>query len=139
MEAINIKNLSVDQFNLAVSIAEACHEANRALQKLLGEPVNKAWKLETCELKASVLEGVVAAWSGQWPEGLHKSWVAGKLANGWTFGSTKDFDAKTHPCLVEYSKLPESQKVKDKIFHLVVQAGNDQLAMLKPLPELDKN
>jgi RyR domain-containing protein len=44
----------------------------------------------------------------------HDVWAAGRLAEGWTHGKTRDDVALTHPCLVHYSELPESEKEYDR-------------------------
>lgn len=47
---------------------------------------------------------------------LHEKWMADKTEAGWEFGEEKDEELKTHPNLVEYENLPESERVKDTIF-----------------------
>lgn len=49
----------------------------------------------------------------------HENWMRQRLAGGWRLGPMKDTVAKTHPCLVEYTELPEGQRRKDTV---VVQA-----------------
>ena len=39
-------------------------------------------------------------------ENTHDVWAAGRIAEGWTYGETRDDKKKTTPCLVPYSKLP---------------------------------
>ena len=45
----------------------------------------------------------------------HMNWVDYKLSQGWTYGPSKDVEAKTHPCIVDYDKLSESNKKKDEV------------------------
>jgi hypothetical protein len=47
-------------------------------------------------------------------ENVHDVWGAGRIAEGWTYGEKKDQELKTTPLLVEYSKLPESEKEYDR-------------------------
>ncbi|SHJ51782.1 RyR domain-containing protein [Parasporobacterium paucivorans] len=47
-------------------------------------------------------------------ENVHNIWAAGRLADGWTYGGERNDEAKTHPCLVPYSELPESEKEYDR-------------------------
>lgn len=104
-------------------IARVCHEANRALQILSGEDgVSPPWDDAPQWQRESAVEGVGKALAGASPEQLHESWCEYKVASGWTFGKIKDSDAKTHPCLVSYADLPESQRVKDRLFSAVVSA-----------------
>jgi hypothetical protein len=44
----------------------------------------------------------------------HVRWMNEKRRAGWRFGSKKDATEKTHPCLVQYSELPEEEKNKDR-------------------------
>lgn len=45
---------------------------------------------------------------------VHEVWSAGRLAEGWTYGKVRDDARKTHPCLVPYEELPESEKAYDR-------------------------
>lgn len=47
-------------------------------------------------------------------ENTHDVWAAGRIAEGWTYGEMRDDIKKTTPCLVPYSKLPESEKEYDR-------------------------
>ena len=104
-------------------IAHVCHEANRALQVTAGEGDISPHFMEAPEWQVqSAYEGVQAALDGQTPEQLHESWCRYKIEDGWKYGATKDPVAKLHPCLVPYSKLPESQRIKDHVFQAIVGA-----------------
>jgi hypothetical protein len=103
-------------------IAEIAHEANRVLQRELGEEVNPCWDEASEHLKDSILDGVRYALSGATPRQSHENWLKFKEADGWTYGLEKDFEEKTHPCMVPYDLLPPSQKFKDKLFTSIVSA-----------------
>ena len=47
-------------------------------------------------------------------EHTHDVWAALRLSQGWTYGPTRDDTKKHHPCLIPYSKLPESEKEADR-------------------------
>jgi hypothetical protein len=47
-------------------------------------------------------------------ERVHDSWMEGRRMEGWTYGPRRDDDARTHPGLVPYSELPESEKEYDR-------------------------
>jgi len=47
-------------------------------------------------------------------EQIHRAWAAGRIAEGWTYGPRRDDQARTHPCLVPYDQLPESEKQYDR-------------------------
>ena len=50
----------------------------------------------------------------QMAKNVHEVWAAGRIADGWTYGETRDDEQKTHPCLVPYEELPESEKEYDR-------------------------
>lgn len=45
---------------------------------------------------------------------VHDTWAAGRIAEGWTYGPQRDDTHRTHPCLVPYEELPESEKEYDR-------------------------
>ena len=45
---------------------------------------------------------------------VHEVWSAGRMADGWMYGEVRDDAHKTHPCLVPYEELPESEKEYDR-------------------------
>jgi ryanodine receptor 2 len=48
-------------------------------------------------------------------ESTHDNWAIGRLHEGWRPGPERDDEQKTHPCLVPYSQLPESEKEYDRV------------------------
>lgn len=50
----------------------------------------------------------------QMAKNVHEVWAAGRITDGWTYGEKRDDAKKTHPCLVPYEDLPESEKVYDR-------------------------
>jgi hypothetical protein len=106
-----------------VGIAEVCHEANRALQRITGDPVpSPAWADAPGWQRDSAVAGVRAALGGASPERLHAEWCKAKVDVGWVYGPVKDPEAKTHPCLVPYAELDAGQRAKDAVFAAVVAA-----------------
>ncbi len=55
--------------------------------------------LELCELIA---------------KNTHEVWSVGRIRDGWTYGDLRDDENKTHPCLIPYEELPESEKEYDR-------------------------
>ena len=45
---------------------------------------------------------------------VHEVWSVGRIADGWTYGLTRDDKAKTHPSLVPYEELSEKEKDYDR-------------------------
>ncbi|KAG7282547.1 hypothetical protein CRUP_001122, partial [Coryphaenoides rupestris] len=43
-------------------------------------------------------------------ENIHELWVMNKITLGWTYGVVRDDNKRQHPCLVEFSKLPEQER-----------------------------
>ena len=104
-------------------IARVCHEANRAIQVIQGDPAPSShWDDAPIWQRDSAVEGVAKASQGQGPEQLHESWCEFKRADGWVFGPVKDAENKLHPCVVAYDQLPEEQKIKDDVFAAIVEA-----------------
>ena len=104
-------------------IARACHETNRGLQWFNSElEISPHWEDAVEWMKESTINGVVAAYRGLTPEELHQNWCEYRQRDGWVYGPMKDSEAKTHPCLVPYSELPFEQRLKDSVFHAIVQA-----------------
>lgn len=47
-------------------------------------------------------------------ENVHENWAAGRIADGWIYGETRDDRKKTTPCLVPYSQLDDKEKDFDR-------------------------
>ncbi|KAM4724212.1 ryanodine receptor 3 [Anableps anableps] len=43
-------------------------------------------------------------------ENIHELWGMNKIELGWTYGKIRDDNKRQHPCLVDFSKLPETEK-----------------------------
>lgn len=48
-------------------------------------------------------------------EAEHRRWMTEKRLAGWTHGASRNEAAKTHPCLVPFAALPETEKEKDRV------------------------
>ena len=58
-------------------------------------------------------------------EHSHNAWMEEKKSKGWKYGPVKDAKEKTHPKLISYDKLSKIEKLKDEIFHTVVNELKD--------------
>ena len=47
-------------------------------------------------------------------ENSHENWAVGRIKEGWKYGPQRDDNQKTHPLLVAYSELPDSEKQYDR-------------------------
>ena len=45
---------------------------------------------------------------------VHDVWAETRIQQGWTYGEQRNDELKTHPCLVPYEELPESEKAYDR-------------------------
>lgn len=50
----------------------------------------------------------------QLAKNVHEVWAAGRVAEGWIYSKERDDIKKTHPCIVPYEQLPESEKEYDR-------------------------
>jgi hypothetical protein len=63
---------------------------------------------------AVILPQPLLALTEQLAENTHELWAATRIAQGWTYGPSRDDAAKKHPCLIPYADLPESEKTFDR-------------------------
>ncbi|MCQ2306665.1 MAG: Ryanodine receptor Ryr [Bacteroidales bacterium] len=60
------------------------------------------------------LNGVLLELTEKLAENVHEMWALGRINDGWRYGEKRDDAAKTHPCLVPYSQLPDSEREYDR-------------------------
>lgn len=46
---------------------------------------------------------------------IHDAWASARMQEGWVYGPQRDDQKKTHPCLVPYEMLPQSEREYDRI------------------------
>lgn len=114
-------SLTEDQIE---AIAIVCHDANRALCITHGDDSQVVWSKASSWQRQSAIAGVKYVLENltATSEEIHEAWMSHKIKDGWTLGPIKDGAKKTHPCLVPYSQLPESQRKKDSLFRAIVLA-----------------
>lgn len=61
---------------------------------------------------------------------VHDVWARSRISEGWSYGPERDDVVKTHPCLVPYEELSESEKDYDRhtavnTLKLVIKMGYD--------------
>lgn len=112
-------------------IARVCHNVNRAYCISIGDHSQPTWEEAPAWQKSSAFAGVEFHLEKERsPSESHESWMKQKVEDGWVYGDYKDPKKKTHPCILPYEELPESQRVKDYLFKAVVDSLKPQ-AILK--------
>jgi hypothetical protein len=105
-------------------IARVMHESVRAWQKANGEPGAPPWSRAPQWMKDASREAVL--WRIANPKApasaQHDQWVAQKIEAGWKHGKVKSGVKKTHPMLVPYSQLPETERRKDALVAAVIRS-----------------
>lgn len=112
---------------LATICARAAHEANNVYNAAIGDPPSPAWDDLTEAQRNGVIAGAQHALDGGSPEDSHALWLKTRGDEGWTYGPVKSFEAKTSPCFVPYTELPEAQRRKDALFQASVRAMAEAL------------
>ena len=69
------------------------------------EPINT----EGVKLSSEILE-----LSEILAKNVHDNWAKERIKQGWKYGEKRDDMKKETPCLVEYEKLPEEEKLYDR-------------------------
>lgn len=107
-------------------IARVAHEVNKAYCEALGDESQVSWEEAPQWQRDSAIQGVKLhiEHPEAGPEASHESWMAQKVAEGWTWGPIKDPQEKKHYCIVPFNDLPPEQQAKDFIFRAVVHALN---------------
>lgn len=70
------------------------------------KPVEKGYKPFTLHLNYNEIETMARI--------EHLRWSWDKRLNGWVYGNVRDNNKKTHPGLISYDQLPETEKEKDR-------------------------
>lgn len=66
------------------------------------------------DTKAIELPKELESLAEEMAKNVHDVWSVGRMAEGWIYGEERDDARKTHPCLVPYEELPESEKAYDR-------------------------
>jgi hypothetical protein len=132
--------MNTSEERIQIELAKVCHQANKAICEAYGDFSQKDWDNAEEWQKNSVIKGVEFAKNN--PDApasaQHDAWSKDKIADGWVYGTIKDTEKKTHPCLVPFSELPPQQQVKDYVFKAIVKQMSN-LAIRDPFYiELDR-
>lgn len=119
-----------------ITIAQLCHEVNRAYCLSIGDTSQPKWEEAPQWQKDSAIRGVEFHLSGDTtPEQSHESWLEEKFNTGWIYGPVKDPEKKEHPCMVPYNQLPREQRTKDYLFKSAVDSYKADVRTLIPIIE----
>lgn len=112
------------RFKEAYSIAIVCHEANRAWCDVNGDHSQKTWNEAEKWQRESAIEGVLFRFDNPnaKEDAQHNAWMKSKVDDGWVYGTDKDAEKKTHPCIMPFNELPDFQQKKDKLFCAIVDS-----------------
>ena len=108
----------------ATKIAQVVHESVRAWQTANNQPAAPVWGRAAKWMKLASVEAV--RWRLQHPNAdasaQHDRWMAEKVAAGWKYGRTKSGVKKTHPLMVGYRDLPDTERRKDELVNAVIDS-----------------
>ncbi len=105
-------------------LAEVLHGATSAIERPDGSKPVPWDKLAGSDKDLAVLAIAELLRAHPLPataEEYHDLWRELKEEEGWEYGETYSEEAMTHPSLVPYDKLSDSDKVKDKIWVALIQ------------------
>ncbi len=103
----------------ALQIAEIIHSVSSLIPRPDGSEVG-SWQDLPDTFKKNAENAVIQIMnsSSHSPEDLHNLWMKPLVNGGWSQGPY-DRENKTHPCLIPFEELPESEVLKDEIwFHM---------------------
>ncbi len=108
--------------DIVATLVKLCHESNRVYCQSIDDYSQASWDDAPDWQKDSATDGVRNLIKNPTftAQQSHENWIRHKTSDGWIYGDKKSEEYKTHPCLVRYELLSESQKVKDHIFRSVV-------------------
>lgn len=67
-----------------------------------------------CEHQPTELSVELGSLIEELASNVHRVWVERRIAEGWSYGAARDDKLKTHPSLVPYDQLSESEKDYDR-------------------------
>ena len=74
----------------------------------------REYKPAPFDTKDIVLPDGIAELTEKIAKNIHDVWASKRIMEGWTLGMTIDEVKKTHPSLIEYENLVESEKDYDR-------------------------
>jgi len=72
------------------------------------------YKPNPIDTKCILINDDILTLSETLAKNTHEVWSANRIADGWVFGDVRDDNKKTHPCIIPFEDLPESEKEYDR-------------------------
>ena len=66
------------------------------------------------DTKDVALDSEIRALGEMLSKNTHEVWAKKRMDEGWIWGTERDDEKKTHPCLVPYDQLPERERDYDR-------------------------
>lgn len=91
--------------------------ANRARSSIVPTPLDArtvSYNPQPLDTRSIELPAAIAPLVEQLAEHNHDIWARQRIADGWTWGPRRDDAKKTHPGLVSYAELSETEKQYDR-------------------------
>jgi hypothetical protein len=104
-------------------VSKLCHEVVRALLDTAYQIIIPPWAELPSERKEIIINYVkFYSVFRESPRESHNNWLHSRVEDGWTYGLEYDTEDKRDPLIVEYSALPEIERLKDRAFELVIRS-----------------
>ena len=110
---------------LAEEIAKVCFESIKSYCETINDGIeHKPWAQAPDWVKECFVRGVkfYLANPAATEEDCHDDWLLDRRTRGWKWGPKKIVALKESPYITTYDKLPEEQKIKNKLFLAIVEA-----------------
>jgi hypothetical protein len=105
---------------LSIKRALFVYQSGNLASKMMGaDIVPEDWDHRDEKFKANFIKAVDNQCSesrSNSPEESHEKWMKSYLEMGWKYGRERNPELKTHPDLVPYDQLSETEKRKDEVF-----------------------
>ena len=116
------KKLSVEQ--IARITYNACKDFQKECKETNFNQVD--WKDTTDELRQNCIDSVKFVIDNTDKSNLekllHENWCKIKKQQGWKYGKKRNVEKKTHPFIVSYEKLPQTQILEYRMFISMVKS-----------------
>jgi RyR domain len=94
------------------NLKELCRELHELFS---GVQVMSTYKPRPIDTTKVTLSDVQRALVEKLAANAHEVWAEKRVEDGWRYGGSRNDEDKTHPCLVPYDALPESEKEYDRV------------------------